>query len=537
MNTLLKSSLLLFMSCCLYQTVMSKEKISGPNAGKFNSDHPQNLNVVYFIPDDAVVFDDYEKRISELMLWSQDWVKKQMKAQGYENKTFGLLTDKSQGRVKIITVYGKKKIESYPYLDGGPAVYAEVEDYFNAHKQDRGSLYTLIIIPRYRFKPDGVPDGGPFYGGAKSCFALDYEGLDLKHLNKPDAAGHLFGIWFGGLIHELGHGLGLPHNCQKVSENNHPNMGMALMSAGNMTFGKSPTFLTAADAAILNVNPIFNQKINPNPKKSGELLIPNADIKQLNTVYDTQKRSIIVSGRFKSDIGTTGVLYYNDPNVNGEGTGVNRDYNAVTWASKPIGLDSFYVEMPIDELFYKDGSPYELKVNLVHVNGAVTEHTYTYHFENGLPVFDPREYRDELNKSGWKVISYNSEELDGEGTLNGRAIRLIDGNRHTFWHSSWTRRVATFPHELVIGTGKAVLARGFSLTQRAGLSRAVKDIEVMTSNDGVSFVSAGRFTVGNVNGTQYFEFKERMGLKFFKVIVNAAHDGESFAAIAELGLF
>ena len=516
---------------------MSKDKISGPNAGNFSSDYSQNLNVVYFIPDDAVIFNDYEKRISELMLWSQDWVKKQMKASGYDNKTFGLLTDKSQGRIKIITVYGKKKMENYPYLNGSGPVFSEVEGYFNAHKKDRSSLYTLIIIPRYRFKPDGVPDGGPFYGGSKSCFALDYEGLDLKHMGKPGAAGELFGIWFGGLVHELGHGLGLPHNCQKRSENNHPNMGMALMSSGNRTFGKSPTFLTAADAAILNVNPLFNQKINPDPKLSGELVMANADIKQLNTVYDMQKRSIIVSGRFKSDLGTASILYYNDPDVNGEGKGVNRDYNAVTWESKPIGLDSFYVEMPIDELYYKDGSPYELKVNLVHVNGTVTEHIYNYNFINGLPVFDKREHRDELNKSGWKVISYSSEEREGEGDQNGRANCLIDDNRHTFWHSSWTTRTATFPHELVVSTGKPVLAKGFSLTQRVGLSRAVKEIEVLTSLNGVSFVSAGRFTVANANPTQYFGFQKSIGLKYFKVLINAAHDGESFAAIAELGLF
>ncbi|MBB6502069.1 discoidin domain-containing protein [Pedobacter cryoconitis] len=529
----MKTKLLLLIPVLV--SFMACKKIAGTDVGGggttttttadgYSSDHIHNLNLIYFVPNDLDTLPGYQKRLSDLMLWGQKFYKDEMTRNGYPDKTFGMFVN-SANRVKIIVIRGTKPKSSYPYSGGSGAVSQEINAYFAAHPADNTSEHTLVIMPRYEFKPDGTPSGGPFYGTGKWCYALDYEGLDIKNLGKTDADGKRFSVWFGGMMHELGHGLNLPHNCQKVSENE--TLGMALMWAGNGTLGISKTFLTATDCAILNVNQIFNKdnKTYYGPVK--------ASITKIHADYVAAKSAIVVSGKFNSDTKVNSVVYYNDPNVNNEGTGVNHDYNAVTWESKAIGVDSFYVEMPISEFKYKDGSPYELKVKLVHDNGNVTETIYNYEFVNGIPVLKFSS-RDEFSKQGWNVINVSSQETAAE---NGNAANLIDGMGNTYWHSQYSGTVAVYPHSFTVDMGTAKLVSGFSISQRSGLQRAVKDFEIQYSTDGQNFVSAGSLVLANANGAQYFSLPSKQSLRYIKLIAKSSYDGQSFAALAEVGAY
>ncbi|WP_449437419.1 discoidin domain-containing protein [Pedobacter steynii] len=193
--------------------------------------------------------------------------------------------------------------------------------------------------------------------------------------------------------------------------------------------------------------------------------------------------------------------------------------------------------MPIADLVEKaDGIPYELKVKLVHDNGTVTEQIYSYTFAAGIPVLN-FSTRNELSKTGWSIASFSSEETSGEGAVNGRASKLIDGSGSTYWHSRWSSSATSYPHNVVIDLGSSKTANGLSLTQRSGLSRAVKNFEVLTSTDGINFTSVNNFVAANADGPQYFDFGSAKTFKYLKVIANSAHDGLQFAALAELGLY
>jgi hypothetical protein len=85
--------------------------------------------------------------------------------------------------------------------------------------------------------------------------------------------------------------------------------------------------------------------------------------------------------------------------------------------------------------------------------------------------------------------------------------------------------------------GATATAKGLSVTQRGGLSRAVKDAELFTSKDGVVFTSAGNFQFSNTNGVQYFNFSTSQSFRYFKLVVKSAWDGLQFASLAEVGLF
>ena len=500
-----------------------------PETFNYSSDRPRNLNVVYFIPDDVSVPADHHRRISEILLSAQDFFGKEMQRNGYGYKTFGLVKDDARKRIRLIEIKAKQGKSAYPYNGGAGAVQSEIAAFKTANPSLFTSDHYLVIIPAYTYDASGEPGGPPFYGVGKTCFALDYADQDIKYLGAGGTLGTRATKWIGGMIHELGHGLNLPHNRQKaVSEQP---LGMALMWAGNSTWGRSATFLTSADCAVLNNNQVFN-----NDTQTYYTSV-TAGVQRILANYDDATASIRLRGRFSSGNPVKDILYFHDPNVNNEGTGVNRDYNAIAWISKPIGSDSFAIDMPIADLVERaDNIPYELKVKLAHENGEVSETIYSYTFLAGKPSLN-FSTRNELSKQGWRISSFSSEETAGEGTVNGRAATLIDGLSSTFWHSRWTSSPATYPHWVVIDMGTAQTASGISLTQRSGLARAIKEADLLVSSDGISFTKVSTLSLANQNGVQYHAFTSPITFRFFRLEAKSAWDGLQFASLAEIGLY
>jgi len=496
----------------------------------YTSKKTRNLNVVYFIPNDITEPADYHRRISEILLKAQDFYGKEMERNGYGYKTFGLFKDDVKKRVKLILIKGSQGKSSYTYSSAAAnVIIAEINNYKALHTAEFTSDFNLVITPTTLDKNGGAENGGvPFFGYLNYCFALDYADQDIKYLGAGGVLGNAATAWIGGMAHELGHGLNLPHNRQKFLSDNA--LGIALMGAGNYTYGISNTFLTAADCAVLNVNQIFNNDNKTYYETS------TASISEINTTYDTGKAAIIVSGKFTSSSTVKDVLFFNDPNENNEGTGVGFDYNAITWASKPVGSDSFYIEMPIADLEFKNENiPYELKVKLVQENGNVKEAIYTYTFLNGKPVFTTKI---EISKQGWSVASFSSQELTGEPAPNGPAANLIDGNGATYWQSNWSiAPVPVYPHQFVIDMGSSKTANGLSVTQRTGPQRAIKNAELFTSIDGVNFTSAGTFVFANLSGSQYFDFASPKTFRYFKIVASSSWDGAQYAALGEIGMY
>ncbi|MES2653576.1 MAG: discoidin domain-containing protein [Bacteroidota bacterium] len=516
-------------------TINPGVKTSGPSLGTNESDRTYNLNLIYFVPKDIDTMANYQKRLSEIMLWGQDWFKTKMGQLGYADKTFGIFKNNMNTRVRITTIYGAKNSSDYPYSGGGSVMWDEIQSYFALHPIERTSDHFLIITPRYGYKPDGFePTGPPFYGSTygvnRLCFALDYEKFDMKNLTDQTQIGKFFRIYLGGLFHELGHGLNLPHNKQLLSEYSNPAKGTSLMSSGNYTLGNTPTFLTPADGAILNVNQIFNKN---NSTYYGNV---TAAIKRIHSSYKTSNQTILISGKYETTVPVNSIIYYNDPDVNNEGVGVNKDYNAITWETKSIGLDSFYLEIPVAELEYKDNVEYQLRVKLVHTNGAVTSTSYSYSFVNSIPMLT-FSTRSELSKNGWSVVTSSSEETSGEGATNGRAINVVDGSNATYWHTKWTGQATNYPHFFVVDIASLKNAGGFALSQRIGLSRSIKDFELLISTNGTDFTSLGNFIAKNSEGAQYFDFNSQKNFRYIKVISKSAWDGLQYAALAEIGLY
>lgn len=452
-----------------------------------------------------------------------------MERNGYGYKSFGLLKDEKRKRIKLIVITGSKGGSSYSYNGGGGTVKEDIEKYKATHASEFTSDHYLVIMPATTYNTDGEPGGVPFYGMGKYCYALDYADQDVKYLGTNGVLGTRATKWIGGMVHELGHGLNLPHNRQRLLTDKE--LGMALMWAGNSTWGKSKTFLTPADCAVLNRNQIFNID------KGTYYDTVTAGITNIKAAYDVAKDAIVVSGNFNTSSPVTDIIYFNDPNVNNEGTGVNKDYNAISWTSKPVGTDGFAIEMPIADLEFKtDNIPYELKIKLVHKNGNVTETIYSYTFLSGIPVLNFTT-RNEISKLGWSVVSFSSEETTGSPAPNGPSSNLIDGNATTYWHSQWSGIAAVYPHEFVMDMGSSKITNGLNIMQRPDLKRAIKNAELFTSTDGINFTSAGTYTFANVSGPQYFDFAAPKMVRYFKIVASSAWDGLQFATLGEVGMY
>ena len=214
------------------------------------------LNVVYFVGQGYEPVADYERRISELLVYLQQFYGKEMQRNGQGARSFGL-NMLPNGNVDIQLVRGKLPHTEYKYSGGHGKVRAEVDEYYKAHPEKNFSQHLFILTPTFMDDEysDANPGGVPFYGVGKSCYALDYADFDLRHLGEDTPKGHLLTKWFGGFAHELGHGLNLPHNNGTVEETKA--LGTPLMGAGNYTFGLKPTYLTKATCQILDRSETF----------------------------------------------------------------------------------------------------------------------------------------------------------------------------------------------------------------------------------------------------------------------------------------
>lgn len=487
---------------------------------EYISEKPYNLNVIYFVPADKVPNENYHQRLSEIMLDGQAFFLKYMKHWGYGNKTFGLLKDDSKKRVKIHVINGTKPASAYPYEGGGNEMRKEIDAYFSENPSEKSSEHFLVISAVNQAVTGGAnPADVPFYGIGRYAYALDYPGMSIDDLGKDGVAGSEATKWIGGLLHEMGHGLNLPHCKEKVSEASDPNLGTSLMGSGNYTYGNSPTCLTHSSAAYLNNCQVFAES-------QGNFYGPvSSSISSIQANFENG--SIKISGTFESDVPVSDLTFSNRPESDAGG------YQAVKWVEKPDGT-SFSVAMPIEEFWQKGNTLYDFSIVRHHTNGANTATNYAYSFENDVPSVDFGD-RDELDKSAWSIVDFSSEETSGEGQT-GRAADVIDGDSETYWHSQWTGNAASYPHHFTVDMSEVKTAKGLSITQRNG-QRKIKAYKLFVSNNNSDWTLLKEGEIPNLSGRVYFDLASESSFRYFKFEAINSHDGHQFAALAEIGFF
>ena len=194
-------------------------------------------------------------------------------------------------------------------------------------------------------------------------------------------------LYIGGTIHELGHGLSLPHN---LATKNESIRGTALMGAGNYTYRREwnskqkGSFLTHSSAIRLLVHPLFNGT-SSRAKSS-----PSLKYKDLSLSFNNG--IIQITGKIETGIPAIAMIAYNDRENKGQrGYMVNNNYDATSWTSVLSPTNEFH--LAVGDL---GNGNHQIRLLSVHMNGATETKRIHYSMKDGMP---------DLNRASKEIVS------------------------------------------------------------------------------------------------------------------------------------
>jgi len=353
------------------------------------------LRVIYFHAKDRKPLKNHIERWDGILSDIQNFYRAEMGKLGYGEVTITL--EKENKKLKLHEVKGKEDDKSYSYKSGSK-IRGEVFETLRAKGLDPDRETLLIVCGLSKTEDKKVTIYSPYYGmGADHnrgiCFTADMEWLSIEGLKsdpqkitlqvkehrgyEPFTLNRFNTVYIGGTIHELGHGLSLPHNLATREE---AKRGTALMGAGNYTYRKEwrnqgkGSFLTHSSALRLLVHPLFNGEST----KTTEA--PNLKFRELKIVHFEKKIHIV--GKIESDMPAIAMIAYNDRENKGQrGYMVNNNYDATSWTSVISPKNEFKIQI----MDLRDGN-HQIRLTSVHPNGATT--TKRMHYSRKDGVFD-----------------------------------------------------------------------------------------------------------------------------------------------------
>ncbi|WP_231464844.1 RICIN domain-containing protein [Pedobacter sp. Leaf132] len=359
--------------------------------------NPYKVNVVYFVPTDLDTLANYKKRLSIIMEDIQEFYAVNMAREGYGRLSFGL--DRPNGKLNIIVVRGTQPKAYYPAAQGGRIV-QEIEAYYQLHPTEKKSLHNIIFTPEY-----GPGISQAYYGSGTNCLVIDYPALGSTLLRG------------GGEAHELGHALNLPHNGETKSTK--ATLGTALMGNGVYTYDGKPTFLSAADCAILSRCQVLSTTTRSDWYTPQTVSFNSAKAITTNNIFS-------VSGKFESSMPVVKVIAYHDIKP----YGVNLDYDALTFTGSIVGIDSFKVESPLND-FFNTTDTTQLRLKFVFANGTTIDKNVVYTFAANQPVVNNLFPSPIISGNNYKLFTF----LNNTSVIDVAGGNTADGTRTLLWNS------------------------------------------------------------------------------------------------------
>lgn len=352
-------------------------------AGAAASDSRPPLLIAYFVPTDRTAIPGYVKRLDRVMTEVQKFYREGMREAGYGPLTFDLPRDINRELV-VHVVQGKEPMRSYGRNDSDK-VRAEVSAALMAQGIDMNHRTTVIFQLLLEWRGKSAVEVGPYVGGGDylggTAWVYDDALLDPRQLGskepggfygRPCSIGEFNSHYIGGVAHELGHALGLPHVAGPRTNPEH-----SLMGDGNHTYGQelrgegARTYLHPASAMLLaRCRPFVGDLANARQSS-------DCDFSDFKALFEAGR--LLLAGRLESSPAAFGVIAYNDF------AAIPADYDATGWVS---GVDpSGNFRLSVGDL--QPGN-YELRLQVCHTNGTSTVLPFRYDVNaGGVPGLEP----------------------------------------------------------------------------------------------------------------------------------------------------
>lgn len=237
------------------------------------------IRLVYFHPRDREPLASWRERLSRNIDDILKFYNDAFERFGLTGRQLRCETD-ADGLV-IHVVKGERDAARYDY-DTGDAIEQEIRQSLDG-KIDFSTSHVLVLHALCHKEADGrYVFRAPYYGRGSQvsgfCHAADCELLDANLLPEStrrivytehyyprvEQTVGLFNSWYlGGMAHELGHGIGLPHDAGNRTERR--TGGHALMGSGNLHYredkwgGTRPSYLSAGSVLRLLSSPLLTQ--------------------------------------------------------------------------------------------------------------------------------------------------------------------------------------------------------------------------------------------------------------------------------------
>jgi hypothetical protein len=255
---------------------------------------PCRVHVILFVPSDVKPPAGYQQRVDQIVDYTESFFQRQLTRWGHE-KVVMPFHRSEDGWVPVAVIRGREKAASYKPV----AVRVEVMDALRGQNRIDAKALQIWWILVYAGEPPAKFAGflggfGPQIGGWAVCnFNTTPERIDPA---APLGSDFLERIALKGMIHELGHGFGLPHvGPLKRDDAGNTLMGPTHFNYRRVTKVDEPrAYLSEAEAAMFATHPAFRGA----PHDHGGPL-PKVDVQDVKYAADPKNKTLVVRGRVR----------------------------------------------------------------------------------------------------------------------------------------------------------------------------------------------------------------------------------------------